>query len=340
MTGFSDTSRPIMLQPKVSVIIVNWNGLKWLPNLLSSIEKQSYTNHEVIFVDNDSKDKSVQFIKKNYPKVLVVKSSRNLGFGGAANLGALRANGQFLLFLNEDMKLDKNLITNLVKCFQEQKVTVGIVSATEKGYYPEDRHIYLGYSVDLFLYTTPVTHSKNKIFYAPGAPGFIKKEVFDKVNGFDSSLFLYYEDVDLSWRVRLEGLEIVCCPEAVVYHSGGGVTNRRSSKILILQRRNQLFLMVKNYSFKTLLLILPLYLINVLAFSLIHLKNREFQDFWTGYAALLSLVPAIPSLIKKRYKIQFDRRISDQEIIKKMSPNYLGFVGSLKWFYSIIWRIL
>lgn len=331
------------MQPKVSIIVVNWNGLKWLSSLFFSIEKQSYRNYEVIFVDNNSQDNSVRFVKDNYPNVKVVKSNKNIGFGGAANLGALKSDGEFLAFFNEDMRLDKDLIANLVSCFQKQDRHIGMISATEKGYEDWDSHKYYGYNADIFLYTQPVKNNMNfprKFFYAPGAPGFIKKSVFDLVNGYDRDLFLYYEDVDLSWRVRLSGFEVVGCPSAVVYHSGGGVTNRRSAKILILQRRNQVALMIKNYSNETLIKVLPAYLLNVLVLSLVQLKNREFRNFWTGNVALLDVILVLPSLIKKRNKIQSTRKVSDQEIIRTMSPSYLGFVGIFKGFYQTIWRAL
>ena len=86
----------------VSVIIVNWNGRKWLEKCLDSLRVQTYKNFEVIFVDNASTDDSVDFVEKNYPEVVILKSDRNLGFAGGNNLGIDNSKGEFILFLNND----------------------------------------------------------------------------------------------------------------------------------------------------------------------------------------------------------------------------------------------
>ena len=101
-------------QPKVSIIIVNRNGRKWLPNLLDSIRNQEYKNIEIFFVDNQSTDDSYSFVRQNYHEMIVIQNGGNFGFGKSANAGARAATGEFLIFLNEDMMLHKQMITNLL----------------------------------------------------------------------------------------------------------------------------------------------------------------------------------------------------------------------------------
>ena len=101
--------------PLVSLIIVNWNGKKWLRNCLDSVYSQNYKNFEVIFVDNASTDDSVDFVKDNYPETKIIQNEDNYGFAKGNNIATRIAKGKYLFFLNNDTKVGKNFLTELVK---------------------------------------------------------------------------------------------------------------------------------------------------------------------------------------------------------------------------------
>lgn len=125
---------------KVAIIIVNWNGLKFLKDCLESVYKQTYTNFDVYFVDNGSVDDSVDFVFKNFPKVKIIKLEKNTGFAYANNIGINKAfeddSVSYILTLNNDTKVDKNFIFNLVSCINTDK-TIGSVAPKIKFFYEE-----------------------------------------------------------------------------------------------------------------------------------------------------------------------------------------------------------
>lgn len=315
-------------QPKVSIIIVNRNGRKWLPNLLDSIRNQEYKNIEIFFVDNQSTDDSYSFVRQNYHEMIVIQNGGNFGFGKSANAGARAATGEFLIFLNEDMMLHKQMITNLLKCYTMHE-NVAIVVAKEVDY--DDHKIVntRGYLFDLLGNGRPNqkkhwTYSE-KFFYAPGAPCFIKKTIFDILGGFEESFFLYYEDVDLSWKARLMGYNIFFCEDAIIYHKGAGTTNRQSDFTFFITRRNALYLLSKNYSLAILYFIIPLYFIQALLnsfFSVIFELNSRYIYIYPK--VFLNVLRRLPELKIKRKLIQKKRVVNDFYIIRSMSPYYLG----------------
>ena len=114
------------MNPLVTIIIVNWNSRENLEDCLNSLFKISYKNYEVIVVDNGSTDDSVEFVEKNFPKVIIVKSKVNLGFAGGNNLGFRKSQGRYILLLNNDTIVTSDFLSKLVK-FMEERKDVGIV---------------------------------------------------------------------------------------------------------------------------------------------------------------------------------------------------------------------
>src|SRR5258706_13417668 len=112
----------------VSIIIVNWNGLRWLSDCFGSLAKQNYKQYEIVFVDNASKDGSVAWVKKHYPKTKILVNKENLGFADANNVGYRNAKGKYILFLNNDTRVTKTFLSELVGVIQEDKTIGGAQS--------------------------------------------------------------------------------------------------------------------------------------------------------------------------------------------------------------------
>ena len=111
-----------MNKPLVSIIIVNWNGIRWLVDCFGTLYAQNYKNFEIIFVDNASVDGSVAWVKKHYPKTEILINNINLGFADANNVGFKVAEGDYVLFLNNDTKVTKEFLTELVQVMQNPTI--------------------------------------------------------------------------------------------------------------------------------------------------------------------------------------------------------------------------
>lgn len=238
---------------KVSIVILNWNGKENTLECLKSIDELRIKNYElrIIVVDNDSKDRSVEAFKKlpsyQATKFHLIENKRNLGFCEGNNVGireTLRDGAEFLMILNNDTVVDKNLVSQLIKTFDDYP-DVGIVSPKiyfAKGFeFHKNRYKknemgkvfwYAGGKIDwdnilsAHRGVDEVDRGQyDKVMetdYASGACMMVKSEVFKKVGLFDKDYFLYWEDVDLCQRARRAGFKILYTPNALLWHKNAG----------------------------------------------------------------------------------------------------------------------
>jgi len=327
----------------VTLVIVTYNGKRWIDELLASIKSQDYLHIVTVLVDNDSHDGCLLHVQQNYPWVRTISAGGNIGFGAAANLGASAANSDLLAFLNEDMRLEKSAIRYLVEHFNRlaESTQVGIISAKEVGYFNPHSLQNLGWKLDWLGFTRASLEppmagpAGSTFFYAPGAPCLIRTNLFIEAGGFEELFFLYYEDTDLSWKVRLLGYDIQACDEAIVYHVGGAATAARPtfSRVALMQR-NRLLLLWKNYSLPRALLVSIIAIPHLLFFAMLYALT-EFGPsyFTTTCGAVLAAIRLIPEVRSRRRFIQTRRRISDRTLCLAMSARYLGpslFAGAFR----------
>lgn len=222
---------------KLSIIIVSYNTKDLLDHCLKSIYANT-KNIEVIVVDNNSIDGSVEMAEKKYPQVLIVKNKLNLGFGKANNLGAGIASGDIILFLNSDTLIKKETISKLLKFF-EDNINIGVAAPKiilpthqiQPYSYGSDPTVW---SVILEKFKKPKNKIKTKrVDWVTGAALAIRREIFLALGGFDENIFMYFEDNDLCLRVRKYGFEVWVCSDAEIIHFGGmsKTTSDRQKKI-------------------------------------------------------------------------------------------------------------
>jgi len=306
--------------PKVSIIIVNYNGKRFLKECFFSLKKSDYSNLEIIMVDNASTDGSIAFARENYPDLVVIKKRKNHGFAKASNDGADKADGKYLFFLNNDTKLGTRTVSLLVKAM-EKDTRLGICGPKMVSY-DGRKHFHTGIGIDIFGFPT----NTNRVFYAEGAALMIRRDLFNRLDGFDPDYFMFHEDIDLGWRAWLLGYRVAAVPQAVVYHFIGGTAkgNISSGKYTTtflrrsLSERNNLRTLFKNYSLITLILVLPLYLlINLgeILFFLLTLRPKAAYSYLNAYGWNLS---KLKETFKKRARIQQSRKISDSQLVRKM----------------------
>ena len=312
-----------MKKDLVSIIIVNWNGKKWLKKCLDSLHSQTYNNFEIIFVDNNSQDDSVEFVEKNYPLVKIVKSD-NLGFGHACNLGTQNAKGNFLMFFNEDTYVDENFVSKFINKYNliKDKNKIGTIGCVLEDYNKKILNKKLGFGFTIDWMTAPtINFDKEKIFYNTGCPLFIAKNVFNEAGGFCKNIFLFSEDLDLCWRLNLMGYKHFFLEDVYIYHYGGGVIGGYfSPKKLSYYLKGELNCIFNNYSS----LFLPFAFFYFLFFyfwlSIGYLLIGKFEYSKTiNYTIISELRYNLKNILAFRQIVQAKRLVSDWQLTNKIN---------------------
>lgn len=237
---------------QVSIIIVNYNTKQLTLNCLKSIyEHTRDIEFEIILVDNASSDGSVEAVAKQFPEVKIIASNDNLGFGRANNLGAKYAKGEFLFLLNSDTLLIENTLLYLFKFMKGASNDVGacgvsLLSANDNktvsaGNFPSVLQEISDIGFKIFykrLYDKklslafPILHSQKvvEVDYICGADVFIRKSLFEELNGFDKDYFMYFEETDLFFRLKSKGYKSVVLADRHLIHLEGGSTKRKTEK--------------------------------------------------------------------------------------------------------------
>lgn len=325
-------------KPTFSIIVLNWNGKKWLKKNLDSIFAQTRKDFEVILTDNGSDDGSREYVEKNYPKVRILNNEKNLGYTGANNAGAKIAKGKFLIFLNNDTWFEKNFIGKLQKLlFQNKRASLIqplILPYNEKN---SENHIpFTG--IDRFGYPSVM----DSPFYVDGCCLVIKRTLFRKLDGFDNRYFIFHEDIDLSWRAQVAGYKVFHCKEAIVHHECGATvvgsmtkeTDERHTTSYFrryLSERNSLSNVIKNYQFKNLLWIVPVHISLGLGEALVYLLSGRYKASTAILKAIGWNFVQLPFTLSRRSDLQLIRKVDDSELF----PRMIKGIGKLRAFRDI-----
>jgi GT2 family glycosyltransferase len=233
--------------PLVSIIIINYNGLNLLKKCLSSLFEIDFLNYEIILVDNNSTDDTIQYLTKNYPKIIIIKLEKNKGFAEPNNIASKIAKGEYLLFLNNDTIVTKNFLSELINSINKN-TQIGICQSLLLKL--DDSIDSSGDFIDELgvVYNSKTSvNTDREISSARGASMLIRKEIFDELKGFDEQFFVSFEDVDLGWRVWIKGYRVVLSAKSIVYHLGGQTTKQIKSSIAFHGFKNQLSMKITNF---------------------------------------------------------------------------------------------
>lgn len=302
--------------PLFSVVIPNWNGLKFLKVCLDALRAQTYPNIEVIIADNASTDGSQDFIRQNYPEVIVLDMGYNSGFTGACNAGMKHAKGEIISLLNNDTEVDSRWAEAVMDAFARHP-KIGTV-ASKMLLFDKRDHIHTTgdyFTVDGRVGNRGVWEKdegqydhEDYVFSACGGSSAYRREMLNQIGLLDDDYFFSLEDIDLGWRAQLTGWQCLYTPRAIVYHhlsaTGGGVTAS------FYDGRNGIFVLYKNY---------PKELWRKYRRAIIKRQWSKAWDAiraWRGKASraqlrgMLAGIFALPKLRKKRIAIQQGRVIS------------------------------
>lgn len=282
--------------PTVSVVIVNWNGRRWLESCLPALAAQRYRHFEIIVVDNASEDDSVAWLAQNWPDVRVLIQPENTGFAAANNRGIEVATGDWIATLNNDTLVDANWLANLVAAAGEPQV--GMVASLVVFWDDPGRVDAAGIEVDVAGMAWNRGHGRpveevlveDEVFGPNASAALYRRQMLAEIGAFDEDFFAYYEDVDLAWRARQAGWRCHYAPAAVVrhWHSATGGQFPRLKAYLV--SRNKLWTIVKNYQRRQLWYRLPLIaLVDLVALAYRLATDRNLAPLKGRLAALRGL---------------------------------------------------
>ena len=340
---------------KVSIIIPTYNGLNHLKSLLPSIEEVDFPkrNIEVIIVDNNSVDNTKSYIKENYKDLCrIIHLRENAGFCKACNIGAKTAEGKWLVFLNNDMKLDKNFLKGFLEVIDGTDIVCGGAKILSwdgsKIDFVKGSINPLGFGFNDFYgkkYEEGTFNTSYPLLFPCGGAMIIRKDIFSEVKGFDEKYYMLFEDVDLGWRLNLFGYKVYFCPNAVCYHKGHATLSKKNiMERIFYHERNAFFNIFKNYEEDCFQKAIPYFLSYLgmkIHFNILYSNGKytfkdkvknylvkflypRFKPFSlineNGYAftrVYKDILKNMRELQKDRHYIQDKRKISDKELFSK-----------------------
>ena len=296
-----------MMNPKVSIIILNWNGLKYTIECLESLKKITYPNYEVIVVDNGSEGNDADVLEKRYKGYIkLIRNKENLGFTGGNNIATRQVlkegKSNYILFLNNDTKVDRDWLKELVRAADNSGPRVGrfqskllsyidhrIIDSTghkkvagrviNRGKGQEDRGQF---------------DKKKEIFSVRAASALYKKEMLQEIGLFDGNFFAGFEDVDLDFRANRAGWKAIFVPESIAYHKRGSTMTRDLKKFQEIGHQNQYIVVARWYS----------------------LVDKIFVSFWWIFEILVNA-------FKVFFKLDTPENVSARKKIIKMRMKHL-----------------
>ena len=318
-------------QPFVSIIVLNWNGRRFIDSFFNSIEKLSYPKDkiEVLFVDNASSDDSVEYFRsKNIQYARIIQTGANYGYSGGNNFGFKEAKGDFIAVCNNDLELDKEWLKELVSTALETSADVvvpklvfadthkinnaGSMIINDSDWPNKERGVDADIDDPEFNYQTEVTAFC-------GASPLFKRSFLEEVGLFDKRFFLYWEDGDLSWRGQKVGKRYIYTPNSIAYHHTSGSTGGSSSPVFVYYvSRNRVLIQIKNSSLR---LALRAFLKVVRDHVIIKIRDlthairsglgrkQAASNLLLGVRIIIGIISLTPIMLLKRWEIIQEERL-------------------------------
>lgn len=326
----------------VAVVILNWNGRDMLAKYLPSVvEFSSLPGVEIVVADNGSTDDSLDYLSEKFPMVRQIVLPENYGFAEGYNRALRQIDADYFVLLNSDVEVTANWLSPLYNYLEAHEDVVACQPKIRSVVNPEyfEHAGAAGGFLDKYAY--PFCRGRifsevekdegqydtvKEVFWATGACLFIRAKDYFDAGGLDGTFFAHMEEIDLCWRLRSRGKQIVCHPESVVYHYGGGTLNVDSPRKTFLNFRNNLLMIYKNQSEKTLFKILFVRFFLDLLAAMMFLVKMDWENFKSVLKAIVEFY-----CIKAKYKAKREENLSlqiEQNVVERWN-------GSIVWaFYA------
>ena len=319
---------------RTAVVILNWNGEKFLNQFLPVLLRNTQLPGVDIYVaDNASTDNSLSLIEEQFPTVKTLLLDKNYGFAGGYNKALAQINADYFVLLNSDVEVTENWLQPLLN-YMNENADVAACQPKIKSFYNRDyfEHAgasggfidYLGFpfcrgrvvgtaEMDRGQYDTVID-----VFWATGACLLIRSELYNQMGGLDDEFFAHMEEIDLCWRLKGQGFRIVCIPQSEVYHVGGGTLQVEHPHKTYLNFRNNLLMLYKNLPQKS--------LSNIMRWRMLFDYAAAFQLFVTGkpknaksvFKARRDFKKMLPGFVDKRIEnLSSAKRTDFPEMLRK-----------------------
>lgn len=317
----------------VSVVIVNYNGFEYLRNCLDSLLRSDYPFYEIIIVDNGSTDGSVIKIYKEFEKhlnkIIILNLSKNLGFAVGNRIGANKAAGNYIFFLNSDATVKPSCLGELVKVMDTDS-SIGVAQPKILLMDKPDTFDSAGGAISIFgVIRIRGMNEKDRgqfnrmeeISFAKGAAMIARNRTWKVLDGFDPLFFVYSEETDFCWRVWLTGYRVIYAPSATVYHAGAATSTKFGyyfARVLMYQYyRNQIITVIKNLSLRNLIKIIPgLFGLNLVQFVLQLSRNQPIL-LLSNLRGITWCFLYFNKLWTKRLAVQRERVVNDKVLLER-----------------------
>jgi len=255
---------------KLSIVIVSYNTKSLLDDLLGNLSKTKYPfDSEIIVIDNNSEDSSVEMIRKNFSDIHLVCNDKNAGFAGACNQGIKCARGEYILFLNPDTKIIGDSLNKMI-LFLDTHPEAGVVTGrlvypdmTDQGVartFPRPMNAVFGrhsiltrFFPDNKYSRTYLASRQNKsansfeVDWVSGACLLARKQALEDAGYFDENFFMYWEDADLCYRIKEKGWKVFCVADAIIIHYEGKSTGKKTARLIVEFHKSAYYYYRKNY---------------------------------------------------------------------------------------------
>jgi len=278
--------------PEVTIILLNWNGLKDTTECLDSLKNIDYPNYKVVLVDNNSFGNDVEIIRENYGNFIskIIINENNLGFSGGNNIGikaAMEMGSDYIMLLNNDTVVEPDFLSVMINEFKKS-LEIGIVSPMINFYSDKNKVWSAGGFISKYK-ASGFTYGYNKAdfkfnytkhcTFASGCCLLIKRNVIESVGLLDENYFLYLEDTDYCYRVNKAGFKILYAGNSKIYHKVNATTARSNALLpLYYSMRNRLYFSRKNFN-KLVYSISIVYLILAFGLKLIFIYKNKKEKF-------------------------------------------------------------
>lgn len=246
---------------KTAVVILNWNGRKFLEMFLPRVVETCAGIADVVVADNGSSDDSVAFLEENFPEVRLIQNAENGGFAKGYNQALEQIESEYYVLLNSDIEVTDGWIEPVIELMDSD----GQIAACQPkilSYHEKNKFEYAGAAggfIDKYGYPfcrgrifqsiekdTGQYDDNVEVFWATGACMFVRAKYYHELGGLDNDFFAHMEEIDLCWRLKHKGYKIMYCGGSTVYHIGGGSLNKTSARKTYLNMRNNATMLYKN----------------------------------------------------------------------------------------------
>ncbi len=339
------------MSTKTAIVILNWNGAKLLHQFLPSVTKYSQgESTDIVVADNGSTDESLEVLRKEFPEVKILDLKQNYGFARGYNEALKLVDADYYVILNSDVEVTPGWLDAPIRLMEADPL-IAAIQPKIRAYHQKTHFEYAGAAggfIDRFGFPFCRGRIFNEveedlgqydntcdIFWATGACMFVRARQFYEVGGFDADFWAHMEEIDLCWRLKNRGYQIIYTPESAVFHVGGGTLSYDSPRKLYLNFRNNLWLLYKNLPSNKLFTILffRMFLDGIAALKL--LAELNLNGIRSVLKAHLHFYKSLPALHKKRKSTCPKKGKSIPAEMLKKSIVFQFYIGKRKRFNEI-----